>query len=78
MGELEKQQLSKHLARGWWFFFLLVGSFPGEYLKSNYLLHNEWLFGFFWHLPVTNALKQLNFNLQKTSLLAFHLVKLFL
>lgn len=55
-----------------------IGSFPREYLKSNYLLHNEWLFGFFWHLPVTNALKQLSFNLQKMSLLAFHLVKLFL
>lgn len=36
------------------------------------------LFGFFWHLPVTNALKQISFDLQKTFLLAFDLVKLFL
>lgn len=38
----------------------------------------HWLFGFFWHLPVTNALKKIDFDLQKTSLLAFDLVNLFL
>lgn len=38
----------------------------------------NWLFGFFWHILVTNALKQISFNLQKTFLLVFDLVKLFL
>lgn len=36
----------------------------------------HWLFGFFWHLPATNALKKISFDLQKTSPLAFDLVRL--
>lgn len=33
-------------------------------------------FGFFWHLPAMNALEKISFDLQKTSLLAFDLVRL--
>lgn len=36
----------------------------------------HWFFGFFWHLPATNALEKISFDLQKTSLLAFDLVRL--
>lgn len=73
--DLEEQQLSKHLVQYSPHSPPCPEFIPGEYLKSNYLLHNERVI---WFLQVTNALEQISCNLQKTSLLAFDLVKLFL